>query len=118
MSKADYHYTLSVLSKAVNALAVGRENLKGRLQSAMISLTPIHGGDFPPNLRSRFEALVRQCNKNPSKLVQVIYDGRVTTGPSGTLAATIPYMRWERAEAIAQEIVSLESELRWLCVET
>lgn len=109
----DYAYTLEVLGRTTDAMATGRGNLKSRLVSAMVSLLPLDVSDFPDNLQARFESIVQQCAKNRSKEIIDYADGRIYRGPSDTLLATIPTMRWSRCDAIARELLALENELNF-----
>ena len=108
----DYHYTLSVLSRAVDALATGRGTLRPRLVSAMTSLMPLNEDDFPASLKERFRKLEYECNKGGSKEIHQILYGRVYIGLSGTLLGTIMHMRLKKLDEMARLLVSLESELR------
>jgi hypothetical protein len=107
----DPWYALQNLKAAVRILATHPDSLRGRLCKALFHLAPVTARDFPESLRPEFEALRRDTTKNPSRMQRVVRGARFVEERSGTIAATVPYMRTKTLIRIAERLHDLCSRL-------
>lgn len=91
-----HHTTYERLYKAVDSLSTGTSSLQKRLEYAAISLVPLIAREFPDDLQSEFDSIMEALSNKPEKV-----EGE------GTIAATTRQMPDEKAQEIAESILSL-----------
>jgi len=106
----DPQYVVAKLGNVVAAL-VRRGDMHSRLRAALEELSDLHAGDFPSvwnrqgleppeSLRASFEQIMNRVSR----------EGAI--GNEGSIRATLPAMREEDAEEVAQWILELEWKMR------
>lgn len=108
----DPYYALKTLEAAVHKLAVSPEDLRSRIGEAYIIFSPVTVYDLPEHLQADFAWIRHELTKNAPKIMPVIRDGHVVTESTGSLGATVPYIRKETLVRIASKIWQLTDQLR------
>lgn len=108
----DRQYARKQFHLAVYALATGPGTIKERLLEASCYLAMVQPGHLPRDLRDEFARLMAILTKNSAKTVTTVRFGRPVTESTGSLGATIPFMRKATAVMVAQTICAIEARLR------
>lgn len=101
----DYLYARQKMADAIEALAVGEEEVRARLISALDCLAPLRVEQLPPSLQKEYAAIFKACTKSgPIK----DHEGKVTIR---SIQRTIRACRKKTAAALAQRLFDLYSDL-------
>lgn len=107
----DPNYALQKLDDCVRILVTHPGPLRLRLREALYPLAIVTARDLPESLRPEFEDIRRRTNKNPSRPQKVIRGGRLADVESGTIDATVPFMRTDALVGIAERLLDLSERL-------
>lgn len=110
-----FGYAREKLGVAVYKLATGIEGIKARLAAVYIELVILQAEDFPAHLVSEWRAIKTELTKGKMKYHTVVQNGELVEEHLGKLYSTVPYLRLEKAQRIAERIYNLEHELRRYC---
>lgn len=108
----DPSYAQDTLEFAIYLLAIGKGDIKERLISAFTHLAPVTRADFPPELQKDFDWIVHSLTKNETKYERRLRDGEFVQESTGTLLATVRYMRHAKAIEIAKRMYELNERLK------
>lgn len=118
MHKDDVQKAKDVLERvtgALEALCVGKGDVRSRLKPAMYELVPLRDKDFPTELQEQFRKVMRAATKYDASDL----DRRLPMYPTGSwndrhgrIEATMRRIRRSTGQRIAQNIWSLHAQLR------
>ena len=124
MQKDDETKAKDVLERvttAIEALCIGKGDVRSRLVPAMYEIAPLCDQDFPTELQDQFRKVMRAATKYDAS----DRDRRLPLYPSGSwnerqgrIEATMRRIRRSTGQKIAQSIWSLYVKLRMIAGET
>ena len=104
-TRTEYLYAGQKMADAIEALAVGEEEVRTRLISALNCLAPLRVEQLPPDLQKEYAAIFKACTKSGPVKDQA---GRVTVG---SIQRTLGACRKKTAAALAQRLFDLYFDL-------
>jgi hypothetical protein len=112
--ETDRDYARKQFHLAVYTLATHPGSIKERLMEAACYLVMVQPRHLPLALRDDVSRLMTTLTKSPSKTKTAVRGGTVTCESTGSLGATIPYMRNATAVKAAKAICAIEARLKAL----
>ena len=118
MRKGDAEKAKDVLERvtgAIEALCIGKGDVRSRLMEATHMLVPLRAQDFPTELQDHFCKIMRAANKyDASDLDRThpLYPTGSWNERQGQIEATMRRIRRSTGQSIAQDIWSLYVKLR------
>ena len=109
--RGDPTYALEKFDDCMRILATHAGPLRVRLREALYPLAVVSARDLPESLRPEFEDIWRQTNKNPSRPQQFVRGGPPADGESGTIDATVHFMRTKTLVRMAERLHDLAERL-------
>jgi len=107
-----YNYPIEKFGMAVHVLATNRHEIKTRLLEAFIEIVMLSEKDMPDALKEDFNWVKNTLTKNPPKTIRCLREGKVVEESTGSLGATVPYMRINKAVLVAERICYIETRLQ------
>jgi hypothetical protein len=104
-------YAGEKLGIAAWKLATGTEGIKTRLADTFIEIAILKETDFPIELRDLWRQIYLDLTCGKMQFETRIENGKMIKVPVGRLYSTLRYMRKDKAQKIAQQILDLEAKL-------
>ena len=112
---------LGRVTGAVNALCVGRGDVRSRLKPAIYELVPLRDQDFPTGLQDEFRKVMVAATKYDASDLDrscPLYPAGSWNERQGRIEATMRRIRRSTGQKIAQDIWSLYVKLRMIAEGT
>ena len=106
----DQFYAEEKFRMAVFLMATGRGKLRERLHMAFCEFQSVSVSDLPENLREDYVWIRESLTNKPAKQ-RALVQGKFVEGFEGRIGATLAYMRYNKAEAIARRICELADKI-------
>ena len=112
---------LERVTEAVEALCVGKGDVRSRLMAATYLLVPLRDRDFPTELQNQFRKIMRDATKYDASDLDrnfPLYPTGSWNDRQGRIEATMRRIRRSTGQSIARDIWSLYVKLRLIAEGT
>lgn len=107
----DRYRAFNKLALVVHDLAVGKGKITDRLYEVGPEILSLNEKNFPEDLRSDFRWIRKMLTDKPAKMITIPQGGKMVQKSTGTLGATLRFMRHDKASIIAERIFLLYEEV-------